>query len=177
MKKLNLAAIALSIVALLVVCTPGQDIAAENSSADAIRSGKADRSLVKESVAGQIETIGAAQYPFTALSGVGLDDMSSGTTQLIAGGTDDANSALAPIGFLFRFAGTNYTDFGANGNGVIRMGQVITVTASGNSLTSSSLPVKIAPYWDNLCVGNGGKVHYKTTGAPAVESLLSNGRI
>jgi hypothetical protein len=172
MRNLNRAAIILLIVTVMAVWIPGQDVRGENSAGAGIAIDQTDRSPAKRAEAGQPENVDATQYPFTALSGVGLDDMSSGTTQLIAGGTDDANSALAPIGFFFRFAGSNYTDFGANGNGVIRLGAAITTTASGNFLSSSSLPVKIAPYWDDLCVGNGGKVHYKTTGAPGSRKLV-----
>lgn len=170
MKTLNLAVITILILALLAVCLPAQELPVLDADRGDARIEQPEKSPAKEGEAWQPETVNAV--PFTALSGIGLDDMSSGTTQLIAGGTDNANSALTPIGFLFRFGNVNYTDFGASGNGVVRLGSAITFDASANSIASGSIPVKIAPYWDDLCVGNGGKVHYKVTGAAGSRKLV-----
>jgi hypothetical protein len=108
--------------------------------------------------------ITAASYAFSSQSGIPLEDMSSGTTLLISPGSDNDNSVLGQIGFVTRFDGGYYTTFGANANGLIKLGATATTTSSVNSLTSLTNTPKIAPYWDDLCVGSGGKVHYKTFG-------------
>jgi hypothetical protein len=116
--------------------------------------------------------ITAASYAFSAQSGVQLEDMTSGTTQLLAAGSDNENSGLGQIGFVTRFDGGYYTSFGANANGLIKLGGITTTTSSVNSITSLSNTPKIAPYWDDLCVGSGGKVHYKTVGSPGTMKLV-----
>jgi hypothetical protein len=116
--------------------------------------------------------ITAASYVFTAQSGIGLEDMSSGTTQLIAPGSDNNNSALGQIGFVTRFDGGYYTSFGVNANGLIKLGDVTTTTNTINSIDSVTNSPKIAPYWDDLCVGSAGKVHYKTVGSPGTLKLV-----
>lgn len=116
--------------------------------------------------------ISSNSYSFTATTGVALDDMSSGTTTLIAPGTDDSNSALANIGFSFYFDGIAFTQYGVNGNGFIRLG----VTTAGNSFTNSIATTtnspKMMPFWDDLCVGSSGKVHAKTTGNAPNRKLI-----
>ena len=116
--------------------------------------------------------ITASTYAFSAQSGIALEDMSGGTTQLIGPGTEDSNSALAQIGFIYRFDGGFYTTFGVNGNGFARLGAVTTGASFSNSISSTANSPKIMPYWDNLCVGNSGKVHYKTVGSPGSLKLV-----
>ena len=84
---------------------------------------------------------------------------------MIAPGSDNDNSALGQIGFVTRFDGGYYTTFGANANGLIKLGDLTTTTNTVNSLDSVTNAPKIAPYWDDLCVGSAGKVHYKTVGS------------
>ena len=45
-------------------------------------------------------------------------------TNLIAANTDDAVSALAPIGFTFVYEGNSFTTFGVSSNGSMRLGAV-----------------------------------------------------
>jgi Carboxypeptidase regulatory-like domain len=116
--------------------------------------------------------IAGSSYAFSPQSGVGLEDMSAGTTQLIGGSADNENSVVAPIGFLFRFDGAYYTTFGANANGLIKLGGATTTTNSVNSAGSVTNAPKIMPYWDDLCVGSSGKVHYKTTGPQHAHKLI-----
>lgn len=116
----------------------------------------------------------SANYLFSVQAGIALEDMSSGTTELIAAGADDNNSTVASIGFLYRLEGGTYTTFSANANGVVQISPTaITGTQSGNSINSGSATlIRFAPYWDNLCVGNSGKVHYKRVGAPGSYRLV-----
>lgn len=115
--------------------------------------------------------INSTTYAFSASSGVALEDMSSGTTRLLSYIEDNASSILTDIGFNFRFDGDNFTNFSANANGVMTVGQIWTGEGSVNQINTGTQP-KIAPYWDQLCVGSNGNVHYKTVGSPGSRKLI-----
>jgi hypothetical protein len=117
------------------------------------------------------ELITAATYPMS-LPGAVLEDMSTGTTQLIGASSDDGNSAVANIGFEFWFDGVRATQFGANANGFIRVGGVTSGSSFGNDLDTTTNAPKIAPYWDDLCTGTNGKVHFKTIGSAPNRKLI-----
>jgi len=116
--------------------------------------------------------IGAQTYPFSIQLGIPLADMSRKTTLLIPGGLDNASTGLMPIGFLFRFDGANYSTFSASGNGLIRLGEILTGNTDQNTINSTAYSPKILPYWDDICVGNGGMVHYKTSGLPGGRTMV-----
>ncbi len=111
-------------------------------------------------------------YAFAAISGVVMEDMTTGTTQLVAPSTDDNNSVLFNIGFDFLFDGVNFTQFGANGNGFIRLGLAPTGGSFGNNIGTTTNAPKIMPYWDDLCTGSDGKVHFKTVGSSPNRKLV-----
>lgn len=112
-------------------------------------------------------------HDFSALTGIALEDMSSGTTQLVGPNTDNSNSAVASTGFLFRFQDTSYTTFSVSGNGFVLLGPVsLTGNQNINSTPSSFDTRRLMPYWDDLCVGNTGKVHYKIVGAAPNKKLV-----
>src|SRR6218665_3865545 len=116
---------------------------------------------------GTYAQIDPTTYPFSFATGIVLEDMSSGTTLLIGPNVDDGGPvSLVDIGFNFRVAGTRYTQFHPSANGFIRLGQAITspgtVTEYSNSFNNQN--PSLAPYWDDLFIGNNGKVHYKVTG-------------
>ena len=46
----------------------------------------------------------------------------TGSTQLVASGQDDGVSVVTNIGFTFTYAGTAYTQFSVNANGLMRLG-------------------------------------------------------
>ncbi len=116
-------------------------------------------------------------YIFTSGSGGTLEDMSSGTTQLVGSGSDDGASAVTAIGFNFTFNGTVYTQFSANANGLVRLGpSAVTgafnnVSTTSGFLTTTNLP-EVAPYFDDLATGTGGKVHYKLVGSAPNQKLV-----
>lgn len=116
--------------------------------------------------------IAEATYPFTALSGVALEDMTSGTTQLLGPALDDTASPVTNIGFDFFFDGVRHSQFSCNANGLCRLGSVVVTTTFINSLATVTAAPKITPYWDDLCTGSNGKVHFKTTGAPGSRKLI-----
>ncbi len=120
--------------------------------------------------------IAAPNYPFSSASGVALEDMSSGTAQLLGPDLDDAASALANIGFEFLYADVVFTQFGVNSNGLVRLGAVPTTSFDNGSATTGFATTtnspKIAPYYDDLRVGTNGKVHFKVVGAAPNRKLV-----
>lgn len=118
------------------------------------------------------QTISSTTYPFSTGTGASLEDMSSGTTQIIGPNADDPVSAVTNIGFDFWFNGTRYTQFSANGNGLMRLGPTVVTNAWSNSLSSTANNPKISPYWDDIYVGSTGKIHYKIIGTAPSRRLV-----
>jgi hypothetical protein len=116
-----------------------------------------------------------AQYAFGTGTGGTLNAM-TGSTQLVASAQDDTASSVTSIGFTFTYAGTAYTQFSVNANGLMRLGSTAASSSSTgytNSATNagSNTPA-IMPYWDDLHTGVGGKVHYLLTGTAPNRSLI-----
>ena len=175
MKMVNIAAFSVLNLILMISCVVGQEIpAASTEKVDAsifesVRSG-GDLSDSKEDR--QTELINAGTYAFSAQSGIALVDMSSGTTQLVAGNSENVSSAAVPLGFIFRFDGTAYTTFGVSSNGLVRLGVTVSTSSTLNALNSAVNAPKIAPFWDHLCVGATGKVHYRLFGIFGARRLV-----
>ncbi len=116
-------------------------------------------------------------YPFSAAAGVPLEDMSSGTTQLVAANSDDGASLVTNLGFDFWYDGVRFTQFSCNANGLCRMGGTAVTTEFDNGSatfgfnTTTNAP-KIAPYFDDLWTGTNGKVHFKVTGSAPNRKLI-----
>ncbi|MHC1736578.1 MAG: fibronectin type III domain-containing protein [Ignavibacteriaceae bacterium] len=105
-----------------------------------------------------------ANYTFSTATDGSLTDMSSGTTQLLAGGQDDVASSVVNIGFTYILMGTPYTQFSVNSNGAMGLGSTL-VPTSGTSTGTTTAP-KIAPFGgDQGTITSGGKVHYKVIGS------------
>lgn len=86
-------------------------------------------------------------------------------TNLIGANSDQVASAVTPIGFTFWFAGTPYTDFSVNENGLMTLGTTQILGSESNNLMASATTLpKIAPYWDDLATGTTGYVGYQLTG-------------
>ena len=96
------------------------------------------------------QTISATTYPFVASSGAALEDMSSGTTQLVGPNLDSGVSSVTTIPFDFWFVGARYTQFSVNSNGLMRLGPTVVGTASTNNLATATNVPQVAPYWDDL---------------------------
>ena len=118
------------------------------------------------------DLITVTTYPFTNTSAIALEDMSSGTTQLVGPGTDDTNSGLVNIGFDYWYDGVRFTQFGVNGNGFARLGTAPTGSSFTNSIATTTNAPKIMAFWDDLCVGSNGKVHFKTIGSAPNRKLI-----
>lgn len=119
-------------------------------------------------------------YSFATSTGVALEDMSSGTTQLIAGGIDDGVSTITNLGFTFYYNCTSYTQFSVNGNGLMRLGGTVVSNAYSNSLLNGTNDPKITALWDDLSTAtaaSGGKVHYKLFGSAPNQYMVVEWRV
>lgn len=121
------------------------------------------------------QVINASTYTFLPQSAVGLEDMSSGTTTLVAASQDDTASAVTNLGFDFWFDGVRYSQFSVNANGLLRFGSVVVDNAASgrtNDFATTTNNPKVAAYWDDLCTAANGKVHYKVIGTPGNRRLI-----
>lgn len=118
--------------------------------------------------------ITSGTYTFSAQNGVALEDMSSGTTQIVGAGVDDTASTVTNIGFDFWYDGVRYTQFSCNANGVCRLGGTVINTAFDNSagFASTTNAPKIAPYFEDLCVGTNGNIRFKVVGTAPNRKLV-----
>jgi hypothetical protein len=103
-------------------------------------------------------------------------DLGTTGTAIVTANTDDANSAVQNIGFIFNFSGTVFTQFVLNTNGYIKLGSTAPsapyfyagpqVTTGGplNSATDLNL---ILPFNTDLTAGATAPTEYRvaTTGA------------
>ena len=120
------------------------------------------------------DLITATTYAFTNASAVALEDMSIGTTQLVAANLDDTASLVNNMGFEFWYDGVRFTQFSVNANGLCRLGSTAVSTSFDNStaFNSTTNAPKIAPYYDDLWVGTNGKVHFKVIGSAPSRKLV-----
>ena len=120
------------------------------------------------------DLITAGTYAFTSSSAVALEDMSGGTTQLVAANLDDTASGVNNIGFEFWFDGVRFTQFSCNANGLCRLGNAGISISFDNSteFNSTTNAPKIAPYFDDLWTGTNGKVHFKVIGSAPNRKLI-----
>jgi len=122
------------------------------------------------------EAISGTSYPFTSGAAV-LEDMSTGTTQLVAAGSDDGASPVTNIGFDFWYDGVRFTQFSVNANGLARLGSTIVTTEFDNGSatfgfnTTTNAP-KIAPYFDDIWSGTNGNVRFKVVGTAPNRKLV-----
>lgn len=107
-----------------------------------------------------------ANYAFASAVNGSLTDMTSETTQLIAGNITNGISTLQNIGFDFYYMGIKYTQFGVSSNGVFRFGALPNPTSTNNlTSTTNTLANIIAPFWDALATNSTGGVRYKVAGS------------
>jgi hypothetical protein len=121
------------------------------------------------------QTITAPSYPFTSSNAIPLEDMSSGTTQLVAAGQDDTASAVTNIGFDFWFDGVRQTQFSANANGLMGLGGTAVnngTSGRSNDFATAANNPKMSAYWDDLCTSATGKVHFKVIGSAPNRKLV-----
>ena len=95
-------------------------------------------------------------------------------TNITATGDDGSQNAL-PIGFTFKYGGTDYTTFSANTNGWIRLGANMPTTGTwDNSIfggTATTHKPLIAAFWDDNH-RNTGSISYSLTGTAPNQVLV-----
>ena len=119
---------------------------------------------------------GVTLYDFT--SGVESSqwvDLGYGGTQLIGSGQDDRASSVTNIGFSFSFAGTSYSQFSVNSNGVLRFGSTVpgvqNHTATLSTAVSNFVPL-INGCGADIATGNNGYIKYQLTGTAPYRCLV-----
>jgi hypothetical protein len=120
-------------------------------------------------------TINSSTYPAFVPTNVPLENMATGTTQLlVTANQDDTPSAVTNIGFDFWFDGVHYSQFSVNPNGICRLGSTAIDNVFNNTsgFASTSDAPKLCPYFDDLFTGTNGKVHYKVTGTAPNRKLV-----
>ena len=104
----------------------------------------------------------ASQYTFSTATGASLTTM-TGSTLIMGSNLDDSASTTINIGFSFTFAGTAYTQFSVNSNGLMRLGSTAVTNAWQNGITTGPFPA-LMPLWDDGHTGSNGGVRYLLTG-------------
>ena len=120
----------------------------------------------------------AAAYTFSTNTSSSLEEdlnantftMGSGTTQLVASGTDQGTSTVQNIGFTFNFMGNNYTQFSATSNGLVALGG--TTLSTGRYVIGTPGDTVITPFSADLATHSTGKVHYKLIGTAPNRTLV-----
>lgn len=190
MNSLRKIRISVSFAILVLMLTIGganvfaQDTAetAERVNAEAIENSRGEKTPEEtDAITGGLgasgfEAITATTYAFAATTAA-LEDMSTGTTQLVGPGLDDTASAVTNIGFDFWYDGARYNQFSCNANGLCRLGGAAVSTSFDNAsattgFASTTNAPKIAPYYDDLWVGTNGKIHFKVIGAAGSRKLV-----
>jgi len=113
----------------------------------------------------------AGNYVFTTATNASLTDMSTGTTQLLAGNIDDTASPLTSIGFDFYFQGARFTQFSINDNGVVRLGATAQTSTPYHPLAQAGISI-ITAYGADQRTHVGGRVHFKVIGAAPNRTLV-----
>lgn len=138
---------------------------------------KDGRPLAEPESQSPVSTRAVNDYVFGSAAGVALEDMSTGTTQLVVPNVDDTASAVTNIGFDIWFLGTRQTQFSVNANGLFRFGSTAVTTAFDNASASTGFASaannpKLAPYFDDLWIGTNGRIHYKVVGTAPNRKLV-----
>ncbi len=114
----------------------------------------------------------SGNYTFSTNSTSSLQDMSTGTTQIVGPGLDATASAVTPIGFTFYLMGNAFTNFSVNDDGLLQLGN----TAVGTNIYTISGGTAAAPRMSafnaDLRTGTTGKVHYKVIGSAPNRKLV-----
>lgn len=113
---------------------------------------------------------------FTTNANTSLEDMSSGTTELIGANQLNTSSAVIPFGFEVWFMGKRFTNFSVNTNGVLQFGtSTIGTEANTHAIATNEYRVsplssgtvvnsEPAPITGSFKTSGSGKIHYKLLG-------------
>jgi len=107
------------------------------------------------------DEVGGPVFNWVEISGTGTVALASG---------DDSNAGPFPIGFTFKYYGTDFTTFRVCSNGWLSFTSTLT-TYSNTAIPSASAPLNmLAPFWDdlNLNAVGSGDVYYQNVGGNLV---------
>lgn len=119
---------------------------------------------------------GTPSSQFSTNTTATLEDMSSGTTQIIGANQTNTSSAIIPFGFEVWFMGRRFTSFSVNTNGVLQFGtNVIDNAANTHAIATGDyrispissgtiLGAETAPITGSFATSTTGNVHYKLVG-------------
>ncbi len=117
-------------------------------------------------------------YAFSQTTGTYVP-LTGGTVQATASASDDLDTyvqANLPIGFTFRFAGTNYTSFSLSANGFITLGTTAPTGFESPISSSTGYDAALAPFGadlaGNTAAGTAGELRYQTLGASPGRTLV-----
>ncbi|MFY7732013.1 MAG: beta strand repeat-containing protein, partial [Bacteroidia bacterium] len=100
-----------------------------------------------------------ANYTYATGTNGSLEDLSTGSTNIMIGNNDDAAGTVTPIGFDFLFMGLRYSHFSANSNGqmMLHTSSSATAAASQQSTPTAGLAI-LAPMTGDNEVNNGIRI-------------------
>jgi len=96
-------------------------------------------------------------------------NMTSGTTLLLAAGTDDTSSPLTSIGFDFYLMGIRQTQFAVSDNGLVSLGAL---APTGVYLIPNGTSPLISAFTNDMRVGSDGQVRSKVVGTAPNRCLV-----
>jgi hypothetical protein len=113
----------------------------------------------------------AAGYKFLATTGTATDISGNvGVTTTTDISLDEAVLTSIPIGFTFKYCGTDYTTLSANSNGWLSLANspLYLLSPAQNNSEGSLFDIEngqglLMPYWDDL-VGSGASAYYQVSG-------------
>ncbi|MBM4130839.1 choice-of-anchor D domain-containing protein, partial [bacterium] len=107
------------------------------------------------------DEVGGPVFNWVEISGTGTAAMTTG---------DDSNAGPFPIGFTFKYYGTDFTTFRVCSNGWLSFTSTAT-TYSNTVIPSASAPLNmLAAFWDdlNLSATGSGDIYYQNVGGNLV---------
>lgn len=107
-------------------------------------------------------------YCFSTSTGVSLTG--GAFTTILSTYMDDDVSAMTNIGFTFNYNGTNYTQFSATSNGLLRFGA--SAITDYNNLFTSLVGAYLMPYWDDNYTDADGNIRYQLSGVAGSRKLV-----
>lgn len=114
-----------------------------------------------------------SQYTYSTATNGSLEDMSSGTTDLLPTGTNYylVSSAIANLGFNFNFGANVFTQFSINSSGQMQLGGTV-ISTNANPEAGKSILAPIANGVSNNSIRDTGKVHFKVIGTAPNRKLV-----
>jgi hypothetical protein len=111
-------------------------------------------------------------YQYSTLSGVPLEDLSSGSTLLLNTQADDQSIAPLPMPFPFEYRGVLRSVFSVSSNGLVGFGPGSVSTSFTNNTSNGLINDVIYAPWDDFHTGTDGSVRYKVVGTSPNQKMV-----